>query len=99
MPLSTKQARGLRKGLSPLLDRLPASLDLACPGPDPPGLRLFLSTAPKDRTARGPTLRRSKGEHHGKVSNPIPSINPPIRPRRAAAQRRHPRNGPPFMPR
>jgi hypothetical protein len=56
MPLSTKQARGLRKAFA-LLDRMPASLDLACPDPEPPGLRRFLLTAPKDATAMGPTLR------------------------------------------
>nr|WP_172691298.1 hypothetical protein [Agrobacterium deltaense] len=36
-----------RGGLNPQLDQ-------ACPDPEPPGLRRFFSTAPKDRTAKGP---------------------------------------------
>nr|WP_172690740.1 hypothetical protein [Agrobacterium tumefaciens] len=42
------QNRGFR------LPAPPASLDQACPDPEPPGLRRFFSTAPKDRTAKGP---------------------------------------------
>lgn len=45
------------------LARMTASLDLARPDPEPPGLRRFLSTAPKDRPARGPEpLRKAEKE-------------------------------------
>lgn len=65
-PLSRRMAAGhaaldktgtrASQGFRPL-DRMPASLDLACPDPEPSGLRRSFSTAPKDATAMGPTLR------------------------------------------
>nr|WP_172690285.1 hypothetical protein [Agrobacterium fabrum] len=55
----SRQSRhaGFARAWAAPLDRMPSSLDLACPDPEPPGLRRFLVAAPKDGTVRGPTLR------------------------------------------